>query len=300
MLRCFVSSSNFTLRQLSYLVSVADHGTLAAAAAALHVSPSALSLALDELDRALGAQLTLRRRAHGVRLTPAGRAAVTRARRLLRDAGELAASVGGPGGGGGEPAGVVTIGCYPTLAPVVLARWLAAVARRHPRVRVEFDEDDQDALQRRLLDGGLDLAVLYDHGLDPGLEHEPVAANVPHLLLAHDHPRAGDDAVDLRTLADEPMVLLDLPPSSDHALAVCRALGVTPRIEHRTRSTEMVRALVGLGLGWSVLAQDAPEGSAAAVRVPLARGPAPLPVVAAWSRAITPSPVVRAVLDAGR
>lgn len=295
MLRCFVSSSNFTLRQLSYLVTVADHGTLAAAAAQLHLSPSALSLALDELDRSLGVQLTLRRRAHGVRLTPAGRAAVTRGRRLLRDAGELAASVGGVAG---EAAGVVSIGCYPTLAPVVLAPWIAAVARRHPRIRVEFVEDDQDDLQRRLLDGGLDLAVLYEYALDPGLEHTPVAANVPHLLVARDHPQAGDDPVDLRSVADEPMVLLDLPPSSDHALAVCRELGVTPRIVHRTRSTEMVRALVGLGLGWSVLAQDVAEGAGAAVRVPLAREPAPLPVVAAWSRAITPSPVVRAMLRA--
>ena len=188
MLRFFVSSSNFTLRQVSYLVAVAEHGTLAAAAETLHVSPSAISVALDELDRALGAQLTLRRRAHGVRLTPAGRAAVTRGRRLLRDAGELATSVGGTSG---EVAGVVSVGCYPTLAPAVLAPWIAALRRRHPRTRVEFVEDDQDRLQRRLLDGELDLAVLYDHGLSPELDTERVAANVPYLLVGKDHPCAG-------------------------------------------------------------------------------------------------------------
>ena len=294
MLRFLVSSTNFTLRQVSYLVAVAEHGTLAAAAETLHVSPSAISVALDELDRALGVQLTLRRRAHGVRLTPAGRAAATRGRRLLRDAGELATSVGGSG----EVAGVVSVGCYPTLAPAVLAPWIAALRERHPRARVEFVEDDQDRLQRRLLDGELDLAVLYDHGLSSGLDTERIAANVPYLLVARDHPHAGAGPVDLRVVADEPMVLLDLPPSSDHALAVCRELGVTPRIEHRTRSTEMVRALVGQGLGWSVLAQAAPDPSATVVRVPLDREPPALPVVAARSRAITPSPVVRAMLDA--
>lgn len=282
MLRCFVSSSNFTLRQVSYLVAVADHGTLAAAATTLHVSPSAISVALDELDRALGVQLTLRRRAHGVQLTPAGRAAVTRGRRLLRDAGELATSLG-------EVAGVVTVGCYPTLAPTVLAPWIAALRERHPRTRVAFVEDDQDRLQRRLLDGELDLAVLHDHGLSPDLDTERVAANVPYLLL-----RRGHSATDLPAVADEPMVLLDLPPSSDHALAVCRDLGVSPRVEHRTRSTEMVRALVAQGLGWSVLAQAVPDDGV--TRVPL---PAePLPVVAAWSRAVTPSPVVLAMLAA--
>ncbi|WP_433801951.1 LysR family transcriptional regulator [Actinomycetospora sp. CA-084318] len=277
-----MSSSNFTLRQVAYLVAVADHGTLAAAAATLHVSPSAISVALDELDRALGVQLTLRRRAHGVQLTPAGRAAVTRGRRLLRDAGELATSLG-------EVAGVVTVGCYPTLAPTVLAPWIAALREAHPRTRVAFVEDDQDRLQRRLLDGELDLAVLYDHGLSPDLDTERVAANRPYLLVARDHRATG-----LAAVADEPMVLLDLPPSSDHALAVCRDLGVNPRIEHRTRSTEMVRALVAQGLGWSVLAQAVPDDGVA--RVPLPADP--LPVVAARSRAVAPSPVVRAMLAA--
>lgn len=282
MLRCFVNSSNFTLRQVGYLVAVADHGTLAAAAATLHVSPSAISVALDELERALGVQLTLRRRAHGVQLTPAGRAAVTRGRRLLRDAGELATSLG-------EVAGVVSVGCYPTLAPAVLAPWIAALREAHPRTRVAFVEDDQDRLQRRLLDGELDLAVLYDHGLSPDLATERVAATRPYLLVARDHA-----ATELTAVADEPMVLLDLPPSSDHALAVCRELGVNPRIEHRTRSTEMVRALVAQGLGWSVLAQAVPDDGV--VRVPLPADP--LPVVAAWPRAVERSPVVLAMLAA--
>ena len=112
-----MSSPDYSLRQLAYFVAVAETGTLAGASSTLHVSASALSLALDELDRALGAQLTVRRRAQGVRLTPAGRETLRRARRLLREAGELADAAGGDPG---DVAGTVQVGCYTTLAPSLL------------------------------------------------------------------------------------------------------------------------------------------------------------------------------------
>jgi len=83
-----MSNPAYSLRQLAYFVAVAEAGTLAGASATLHVSASALSLALDELERALDAQLTVRRRAHGIRLTPAGQETLRRARRLLREAEE--------------------------------------------------------------------------------------------------------------------------------------------------------------------------------------------------------------------
>lgn len=292
---CFVSSSQeapaFTLRQLSYLVAVAEAGTFAAAAQRLHVSASALSLALDELERALGVQLTVRRRAHGVRLTAAGTDTVGRARRLLRDAGELA---GGTDGGTGV-AGTVRLGCFPTLAPVVLPGLLVRFAAAHPRARVEFTEADQGVLTRRLRDGELDLAVLYDHDLDAGLVTRRITANTPYLLLPAAHPLAGRDAVHLREVAAEPMVLFDLPPASAHLTTVLRAAGVVPPVAHRTSTVELARALVAAGLGWTVLAQRPGHGEAGVVEVALADDPPRLDVVLAGARAIAPGPAARAL-----
>ena len=293
-----MSNPAYSLRQLAYFVAVAEAGTLAGASATLHVSASALSLALDELERALDAQLTVRRRAHGIRLTPAGQETLRRARRLLREADELADAAGGDPG---EVAGTVRVGCYTTLAPGLLPATIGRFTARHPRARVEFVEGSQDVLQRGLLDGELDVAVLYDHRLDPVLELTPLSSNTPHLVLPRDHRLVhGSAPVALADLVGEPMVLLDLPPSSEHALGVCLAAGLSPRIRYRTVNAETARALVGQGLGFTVLAQPEPGGRDEVAAVPIAEDPAPLPIVMGWSGRVAPTATARAFADAAR
>ncbi|GAA4762862.1 LysR family transcriptional regulator [Actinomycetospora chibensis] len=293
-----MSNPAYSLRQLAYFVAVAEAGTLAGASATLHVSASALSLALDELERALDAQLTVRRRAHGIRLTPAGQETLRRARRLLREADELADAAGGDPG---EVAGTVRVGCYTTLAPGILPATIGRFTARHPRARVEFVEGSQDVLQRGLLDGELDVAVLYDHRLDPVLELTPLSSNTPHLVLPRDHRLVhGSAPVALADLVDEPMVLLDLPPSSEHALGVCLAAGLSPRIRYRTSNAETARALVGQGLGFTVLAQAEPGGRDEVAAVPIAEDPSPLPIVMGWSGHVAPTATARAFADAAR
>ncbi|WP_433027267.1 LysR family transcriptional regulator [Actinomycetospora sp. CA-053990] len=293
-----MSNPAYSLRQLAYFVAVAEAGTLAGASATLHVSASALSLALDELERALDAQLTVRRRAHGIRLTPAGQETLRRARRLLREADELADAAGGDPG---EVAGTVRVGCYTTLAPGLLPATIGRFTARHPRARVEFVEGSQDVLQRGLLDGELDVAVLYDHRLDPVLELTALSSNTPHLVLPRDHRLVhGSAPVALADLVDEPMVLLDLPPSSEHALGVCLAAGLSPRIRYRTVNAETARALVGQGLGFTVLAQPEPGGRDEVAAVPIAEDPAPLPIVMGWSGRVAPTATARAFADAAR
>ena len=101
----------------------------------------------------------------------------------------------------------------------------------------------------------------------------------------------------LREVADEPMVLFDLPPASDHLMTVCRAAGVSPSVAHRTATVELTRSLVGAGLGYTVLAQRAPGTRTAAgdrvVEIDLADDPAPLGIVLARSRTVQPSATAR-------
>src|SRR5699024_12729149 len=84
-----VHMPSYTLRQLEYLVAVADAGSISAAAGALHVTPTAVASAITELERTLHTQLMVRRKAHGVVLTPTGTFLYNRATTLLRDADEL-------------------------------------------------------------------------------------------------------------------------------------------------------------------------------------------------------------------
>ncbi|RZK84403.1 MAG: LysR family transcriptional regulator, partial [Rhodococcus sp. (in: high G+C Gram-positive bacteria)] len=81
----------YTMRQLAAFVAVAETGTISGAAERMHLSQSALSAAVTDLEKALKAQLCVRRRARGVQLTPTGEAVLSRARALLQQAGELQA-----------------------------------------------------------------------------------------------------------------------------------------------------------------------------------------------------------------
>ncbi|WP_432511489.1 LysR substrate-binding domain-containing protein [Kineococcus sp. SYSU DK001] len=248
----------WSLRQLLYFVTVAETGTITGAAELLVISPSAVASAVEKLEHALGVQLCVRRKAHGITLTAAGQDLLRRSRALLDHAGELA-EVGG--GTGGDVSGNLTLGCYHTLAPTCLPPLLSAFTAEHPRVAARFLEADQDSLQDGLASGEVDVAVLYDMQLRDDVAGLELFRTRPHVLLAAGHPLAGAGRVSLRDVAAEPFVLLDLPPSSRHAFSVFRHVGVEPAVRYRAAGLETVRALVGRGFGWSFLVQRPGTGT---------------------------------------
>lgn len=241
----------FSLRQLQYFVAIAESGTLSGAAGRLHVSQPTLSQALTDLERALTVQLCVRRKAHGVTLTPSGVQVLHQARQLLRQAEDLHNTAAGDG----QLTGVLSVGCYVTFAPTVLPPLLQDFGAAHPEVTLDFTEDTQDVLQHRLLTGELDVAILYDMEIPPELARTVLYTVRPHILLPADHPMAALPAVSLADLAPEPMVLLNAPPSSHNTLAIYQHLGLVPRVTHRPTSYELTRALVGRGLGYALLVQ---------------------------------------------
>src|SRR5690606_30033921 len=124
-----VHMPTYTLRQLEYLVAVADAGSISPAAGALHVTPPAVASAITELERTLHTQLMVRRKAHGVVLTPTGTFLYNRATTLLRDAEELQLATAS---GGAELVGPLVLGCYATLAPTIVPTLMRWVAEQHP------------------------------------------------------------------------------------------------------------------------------------------------------------------------
>lgn len=289
----------YTMRQLAAFVSVAETGTIAGAAERLHVSQSALSTAITDLEKALNAQLCVRRRAHGVRLTPTGQSVLARARILLQQANEIQADASGASGG---VVGPVIVGCYPSLGPTVLPALLRGFTQRHPRATVEFREDNQDRLRTQVEDGELDVCIVYDLELSPQWRTEALMQRIPKVVLPAEHPLAHETSLRLADLAEEPMVLLDAPPSSSHALDTCRRAGFVPKIAYRTRNYETARAFVGQGLGWTLLVQRPAldvtyEGLPVVVvdvSVPVLD---PVAIVIAWHQDALPSPVTRAFIE---
>jgi DNA-binding transcriptional LysR family regulator len=240
----------YTLRQLEYFVAVAEAGSVTGAANSVHLSQSAMSTALADLERALDVQLLLRHHARGVTLTLAGEQLLVSSRRLLAQAGELMSEAHGLGR---ALTGSLTLGCFGVLAPYVLPDILAACAERYPELRLETHEVDLGDLAEGVLAGRFELGLGYDLAPDPRLIMTRVFALPPYVLLPAGHKLARRSKIKLKHLADEPLALLDLPVSRDYFQGLFAAAGVTPTIRYRSGSVETCRALVGRGLAYTLL-----------------------------------------------
>lgn len=244
----------FTLRQLTAFLAVSERGSLSAAAESLHVSASAVSLAISELEKALGAVLCVRQRAHGVQLTAAGAAILPHVRALVEQALELQALEGG--GQSGVVTGRVSLGCYASLGPTILPPMFDEFRSLQPGVEVETHEDEQTVLIGELRRGLLDSVITYDLGLPSEWPRFTLVSRTPMVLLPTSHRLSSvEGPIPLKVLAREPLVVLDTSPSREHQLAVCARAGFTPHVALMSRNFETVRSFVGRGRGWALMLQ---------------------------------------------
>jgi DNA-binding transcriptional LysR family regulator len=291
------------IRRLRTLRAVSDHGTLAAAADALHLTPSAVSQQLAALEREVGHAL-LEPSGRSVRLTPAARVLLEHAHALFaqleRLAGDLAAQ-------DAEPLGEVRVAGFPTaLAGLVApaARELRAGAPRVTLRVLELETPEAVAsLLRREHDVilGMECSAAPRRG-DARFHREELLSDTLDAVLPVGHPLAGAARVDLAALAGEDWVAPPVGWSCDEVLnAGCRAAGFSPRVAHRAGDWQAVLGLVAAELGVSLvprLAHSAPP--AGVVVVPLT-GAAPCRHVFSACRAgAEAGPAVRLLLDALR
>ena len=153
-----------------------------------------------------------------------------------------------------QAAATLAVGCYQVFAPYIIPALVARLTKLHPDMALTLLEADQARLIESLRRNDMEVALLYDFALDKDLEVIPLADLSPYVLLPEGHPLATQPSIALKQLAPEPLVLLDLEPSREYFLSLFQDGGLTPAIGYRTGSLEMVRGLVGHGLGYSILA----------------------------------------------
>lgn len=243
---------HFTLRQLEYFVAVADTGSISSAATQCHISQPGLSLALGQLEESLGMSLFVRSRSKGTTLTPSGVNLLEHASALLGDASRLQNQAERESGG---LTGRLLIGCYTTLSPSFVPNMLQGFGRRYPGVSLDFAERAQPELQDMLRDGEIELVLLYAHQLGAELEHVVLESLSPYMLLPANHRLADAESVSLMDVASEGMILFDVPPSRANAQLMMADVPMEPNIIHQTPNFELVRCLVGRGIGYSILFQ---------------------------------------------
>jgi DNA-binding transcriptional LysR family regulator len=288
-------------RRLRILRAVADHRTVTAAAAALYLTPSAVSQQLAALEQETGHTL-LTRSGRGVRLTAAGEILLTHAHAVLaqleRAAAELAAYAGGA-------AGEVTVAAFATGIAEVLAPALAELAGPHPGIRVRVRDAEGDESLPMVLDGRADLAVAVEYrGApredDPRLSRVPLYAEPFDAVLPAAHPLGVGERVVLAELADSDWIgPYPGNPCHDVMQLACELAGFQPRLVHSSDDFHAVVALAGAGAGVALVPRSALRGmelKGTVVR-PVAGPAATRRVFAAVRRGAEEHPLIRPVLD---
>lgn len=288
-----------TVRQLEYVVAVADHRSFSKAAEACAVSQPALSSQVREVEQRLGLVLFERGRG-GVSVPAQAEPVVEAARRAILAVDDV---VGAAIDLRGELVGPVRVGVIPTMAPYLLPTVVRELRRRHPRAEPLLAEERTDQLVRRIEQGELDVGLLAAPVPSDALECVPLATDEFHLAMAEDHPYAGEGSLPSGVLSGLPVLLLeDGHCLRDQAIAACASVGANPGGAIQGTSLTTLCQMVSAGAGVTLLPAsaigvEARAGSGLATR-PL-RDPRPSrTVVLAWRATSPVAPLYRSFAEA--
>ena len=234
-----------SLKQLEYLVALADTLHFGRASERCNITPSTLSAGIRDLEHVVGVALAERTKRH-VLMTPIGNEIADRARRLLRDTEDimdLAAA-------NREPmTGDMRLGVIPTISPFLLPRVLPKLNRRYPGLRLFLREERTDALLARVRSGDIDVALIalpYDTG---DLVREVLFEDPFEFACARRHPLARADSISL-----EPLLLLEEGHClRGHALDACQLTEGRIRAQFEASSLHTLVQMVAADLGVTLL-----------------------------------------------
>jgi LysR family transcriptional regulator, hydrogen peroxide-inducible genes activator len=238
------------LRDLRYLVALADLRHFGRAAEHCYVSQPTLSAQIKKLETELGVQL-IERSPRQVMLTPAGNDIVMRARRVLAEVDQMHET----GRRTADPeAGSVRLGIFPTLAPYLLPHVVPNIRKRFPRLELLLVEEKTEIILHMLREGRLDCAVLAMPLHEDWLEIEFLFDEPFMLAVPAKHPLAAQRNLQMKELSKQHLLLLEEGHCMrDQALEVCTLAGASEKEGFRATSLETLRQMVAAGGGITLL-----------------------------------------------
>jgi LysR family transcriptional activator of glutamate synthase operon len=285
------------LRQLRYLVTLADERHFTRAAARLHIAQSALSQQVRRLEDELGIALVDRTTRH-VALTPAGERLVARGRRALA---EVEAATAELSELSGIRTGRVVIGAMRSTGPFDLSALLAAFHSRHQGVELVVREEPSEVMLQHLHADALDVAFLAVNRLDagPDIQLHPLLSEPLVALLAPGHRLAGRRRLDMAELRDERFVVFGEGGSLRRIVVQgAREAGFEPQLAFESTEQQRIRAMVSRGLGVALLpASEAEHAGPPVAAVPVRKPALARDVTLAWRANRRHSPAARAFLE---
>lgn len=238
------------LRDLEYLVALADHRNFHRAAEICHVSQPTLSAQIRKLEDELGVVL-FERAPRNLLLTEAGQAVLDHARRALIETDQIRAvaqrlSLGGKAR--------MRLGVFPTLGPYLLPHIVPGFASRFPQLELRLTEEKSKLLIRHLIEGRIDAALLALPVDEPQLTGHEIFTEPFRLAVPSAHPFAEQARVTPEHLEGQQLMLLeDGHCLRDQAMDLCRISGAQEMTDFRGTSLETLRQMVIAGVGMTLL-----------------------------------------------
>ena len=254
------------LRQLRYLVALADERHFTRAAAREHVAQPALSQQIRRLEGEVGLELVQRTTRH-VAMTEAGELLVASARRVLAELESVDAELHSLAG---VQSGRLSVGALHTMGPLDLSVVLAQFHRRHPGVELTLREQSSEELAEMLRADELDLAFLSvtKRIEGHGLRLHPLVTEELVVALPAGHALARRRRVRLLELANEAFVSFrEGSRPRELLVSAAAAAGFEPRIAFESNESRRIRDLVSSGLGVAVLPRSDAVGPGAEIAV---------------------------------
>jgi LysR family hydrogen peroxide-inducible transcriptional activator len=261
------------LRDLKYLVAVAEHRHFGRAAEACFVSQPTLSTQLKKLEEELGVTL-IERTNRQVLLTAVGERVVAQAQRVLREANQLshiAEEYTDPFGG------EFRLGVIPTVAPYLLPKILGPIRKNLPNLKTQLTEGQTAVISSMLREGDLDAVILALPIDEENVEERKLYTEPFYLAVSRVHELANKKKVTVEDLDDEQVLLLeDGHCLRDQALEVCNSHNAVENTNFRATSLETLRQMVVADVGITLMPKLAvPAKPAAGIRYIPFRGEVP-------------------------
>lgn len=242
------------LRQLEILRAVADTGSFTAAGHHLHLSQSAVSRQILLLEDELEEQVFLRIGGK-IKITPAGATLLALSRRVFEDIEATRASIVDSRqtlGGTIRLIGGMTV-CLYVFPPL-----LKEFKRHHPNVEVKVTPASTPRLVRQLRTGAADLGLVTLPVEDPALVVEPAMQEELLLVMSPQHPLARKRHIVPKDLARQPFVLFEAGSNSRRTIEeFFSRQQISPKVVTETENVEIIKALVRIRLGISIIPYQA-------------------------------------------
>jgi LysR family transcriptional regulator, hydrogen peroxide-inducible genes activator len=284
------------LKDLKYLVALADTGHFGRAAQRTFVSQPTLSAQLKKLEEYLGVKL-VERHPKNVQLTEVGKQIVARARHMLSEGDEILALARN----NTDPlSGKLKVALIPTIGPYLLPRVMQKLRKALPQLGLMLYEYQTEDLLKRVKEGEIDVGILALPIEQDGLECRRLYREEFTVALPSDNPLAQKPSIKVSDLKGQTLLLLeDGHCLRDQALEVCSRIDVREAEDFRATSLETLRHMVVAGLGVTLmpeLAVESPFGSQRGLVIRQFTKPAPARTVGAvWRKSTTRGAAIDAV-----